>query len=113
DPLIHHLMMMRRVLTEAENFDIIHFHTDLVQFPIFATSPTPCLTTLHGRLDLPELGPFFNAHREIPLVSISASQRAIMPEANWLATVHHGLPETLLTEGSGGGGYLAFLGRIS
>jgi glycosyltransferase involved in cell wall biosynthesis len=113
EPLAYHLLMMRRVLAEAEEFDIIHFHTDLLQFAIFANAPTPCLTTLHGRLDLPELGRFFEVHRDIPLVSISASQRRTIPDANWLGTVHHGLPETLLGEGSGSGGYLAFLGRIS
>jgi glycosyltransferase involved in cell wall biosynthesis len=112
-PLAHHLLMMRRVLDEAAAFDVIHFHTDLVHFPIFSGHPTPSLTTLHGRLDLPELDPFFSEFRDIPLVSISASQRAFLPAANWLGTVHHGLPDTLLGEGAGEGGYLAFLGRIS
>jgi glycosyltransferase involved in cell wall biosynthesis len=113
EPLAYHLMMMRRVLAEAHEFDVIHFHTDLVQFPLFGGHETPSLTTLHGRLDMPELGLFFNDYREIPLVSISASQRATIPGANWGGTVHHGLPDTLLSEGSGEGGYLAFLGRIS
>jgi glycosyltransferase involved in cell wall biosynthesis len=113
EPMAYHLMMMRRVLAEAHEFDVIHFHTDLLQFPLFGGHATPSLTTLHGRLDLPELGLFFNEYREIPLVSISASQRATIATANWLGTVHHGLPETLLSEGPGDGGYLAFLGRIS
>lgn len=113
EPLAYHLMMMRRVLAEAGEFDVIHFHSDLVQFPIFGGHATPSLTTLHGRLNLPELQLFFKEYREIPLVSISASQRATMPHGNWLGTVHHGLPDTLLCEGPGDGGYLAFLGRIS
>jgi glycosyltransferase involved in cell wall biosynthesis len=113
EPLAYHLLMMRRVLNEAEAFDVIHFHTDLVQFPVFAGHATPSLTTLHGRVDLPELRLFFAEYRENPLVSISAAQQEILPQANWLGPVHHGLPETLLAEGPGDGGYLAFLGRIS
>jgi glycosyltransferase involved in cell wall biosynthesis len=113
EPLAYHLVMMRRILAEAGEFDVIHFHTDLVQFPLFGNHPTPSLTTLHGRLDLPELGLFFDNYREIPLVSISDSQRVFIPDANWGGTVHHGLPDTLLSEGTGAGGYLAFLGRIS
>ncbi len=113
EPIASHLLMMRRVLKEAASFDIIHFHTDLVQFPIFAHRPAACLTTLHGRLDRPELRRFFDAFDEMPLVAISAAQRASLPEASWIGTVHHGLPEAMLRPGGGDGGYLAFLGRVS
>ena len=113
EPAARLLVMMNRVLEEAESFDLIHFHTDLLQFPLFRNHPIPCLTTLHGRLDLPELKPFFAEFPEMPLVSISDAQRRPLPDANWMATVHHGLPETLLSAGTGSGGYLAFLGRFS
>jgi len=101
------------VLADAEEFDIIHFHTDLLQFAIFANAPTPCLTTLHGRLDLPDLAPLHHHFREQGLVSISDAQRNPLPDANWAATVYHGLPENLLTPNYEPKGYLAFLGRIT
>jgi glycosyltransferase involved in cell wall biosynthesis len=112
-PLAYHLVAMSRVLAAASGFDVIHFHTDLLQFALFREHPTPCLTTLHGRLDLPELQTFFAEFSEMPVVSISHAQRAPLPDANWLGTVHHGLPETLFQPGRGDGGYLAFIGRIS
>ena len=79
----------------------------------FADLGTPFLTTLHGRLDLPDLHPFYRAFSDLPLVSISNHQRKPMPPVNWVNTVHHGLPKTSLRKGDGSGGYLAFLGRIS
>jgi len=112
-PLAHHLVLMRRVLAEAAAFDVIHFHTDLVHFPIFAEHPTPGLTTLHGRLDFPELELFFSQYCEIPLVAISQAQRNFLPKANWFGTVHHGIPVPTLPEQHNRDGYLAFLGRIS
>jgi glycosyltransferase involved in cell wall biosynthesis len=112
-PLAYHLVALSRVLAEARRFDVIHFHTDLLQFALFRGHPTPCLTTLHGRLDLPELQAFFAEFPEMPLVSISTAQRAPLPAGNWLGTVHHGLPETLFRPGRGEGGYLAFIGRLS
>lgn len=113
DPLACHLILMSRVLAEAHRFELIHFHTDLLQFALFRGHSTPCVATLHGRLDLPDLGPFFAEFPEMPLVSISDAQRAPLAEANWLGTVHHGLPEALYPPGRGDGGYLAFLGRLS
>lgn len=107
------LVMLDEVRRRADAFDIIHFHVDLLQFPLFRELFPKCVTTLHGRLDLPDFHPVFRAFPEMPLVSISDDQRRPMPPVNWLSTIHHGLPEQLYRFGPGGGGYLAFLGRIS
>jgi glycosyltransferase involved in cell wall biosynthesis len=110
----HHLAMLEEVRSRAHEFDVIHFHVDLLQHAFFRDMAHKCVTTLHGRLDLPDSMPVFRTFPEMPLVSISDSQRAPMPpNANWLATVHHGLPPTVCPFGVGGGEYLAFLGRIS
>jgi len=109
----YHLMMLDRVQRCAKDFDVLHFHVDLLHYPIFRTLGTPFLTTLHGRLDLPDLHPFYRAFPDLPLVSISNHQRKPMPPVNWANTIYHGLPKDLLCTGLGAGGYLAFLGRIS
>ena len=84
--------MLERVRQRAHEFDVLHFHIEpLLHFPLFRGMGRKCVTTLHGRLDLPELRPFFREFGDLPLVSISQSQRAALPEANWVATVHHGL----------------------
>jgi glycosyltransferase involved in cell wall biosynthesis len=112
-PLFYHLISMNRVAGCAEKFDIIHFHAEFVQFPLFARCWNKTLTTLHGRLDLPDLPPLMREFSMMPLVSISNAQRAPMPWANWYGTVYHGLPSDLYPAGRGEGGYLAFIGRIS
>jgi glycosyltransferase involved in cell wall biosynthesis len=96
----------------AAAFDIIHFHTDYLHFPLFAEHWDKTLTTLHGRLDLPDLPPLLREFAMMPLASISNAQRSPVPWANWYATVYHGLPTSLYTLGRGDGGYLAFVGRI-
>lgn len=113
DPLAHHMVLLDRMVAQAHRFDIIHFHTDYLHFPIARLLTAPHVTTLHGRLDLPDLTPLFEHFREVPLISISDHQRAPLPMANWETTVYHGLPSDLYTFGTGDGGYLAFLGRIS
>lgn len=113
DPLAAHLLMFDRVAAWAERFDIIHFHTDYLHFPVFRGCPVPHLSTFHGRLDIPDLGPVFEAFRELPIVSISNDQRRPVRRANWLGTVYHGLPENLYRYSPRTEGYLAFLGRIS
>jgi len=113
DPLAHHVRMMGKVHKAAAEFDIIHYHIDYLHFPLSRLSPTPNVTTLHGRLDLPELGPLYRDFSEMPVVSISESQRGPIPWANWSGTVYHGLPENLYSFHEKPGGYLAFLGRIS
>ncbi|HEX5453788.1 MAG TPA: glycosyltransferase family 4 protein [Stellaceae bacterium] len=112
DPLVHHLAMLHRVRQRAHQFDILHFHTDYLHFPLFADRPDNTLTTLHGRLDLPDLPIMMREFAMMPLISISDAQRRPIPWANWCGTVLHGLPD-YLRPGDGGGRYLAFLGRIS
>jgi glycosyltransferase involved in cell wall biosynthesis len=107
------LVMLDEVRRRADQFDILHFHIDLFQFPIFRELFDKCVTTLHGRLDLPDIHPIYRAFPEMPLVSISDSQRRPMPPVNWLRTIHHGLPHDLYRFNPDGGDYLAFLGRIS
>ena len=113
DPLPYHLVMLNRVARSAEEFDIIHLHMDFLHFPLFAWLCGKTLTTVHGRLDLPDLPPLFQEFRVMPLVSISDAQRAPVPWASWQSTIHHGLPPDLYLTGRGDGGYLAFIGRIS
>jgi glycosyltransferase involved in cell wall biosynthesis len=111
--LPHHLLMLDTVRQMAREFDVLHFHLDLMQYPLAPYFGVPFLTTLHGRLDLPDLQPFYRRFDAVPLVSISDAQRAPMPPVRWLRTIHHGIPPHLLPPGAGDGGYLAFLGRIS
>lgn len=113
DSLVHHMLLLEHVFSRADEFDIIHFHVDYLHFPLSRRFATTHLTTLHGRLDLPDLVPLYREYREMPLVSISMSQREPLPWANWLATVHHGLPPDLYSFHGQPGDYLAFLGRIS
>jgi glycosyltransferase involved in cell wall biosynthesis len=107
------LAMLEDVARRAAEFDIIHLHCDYLGFAVLRRTRTPFLATLHGRLDLPELRLLYRAFPDVPVVSISDAQRQPLPEARYVATIHHGLPEGLLRPGPGRGGYLAFLGRIS
>jgi glycosyltransferase involved in cell wall biosynthesis len=114
DHTASHLAMLDNVLRRHEDFDIIHFHTDLLQFAVFKGLEHKCLTTLHGRLDVADILPVFRAFPKMPLVSISQDQRRpLPPHLNWLATVHHGLPDAVCPFREGEKRYLAFLGRIS
>jgi glycosyltransferase involved in cell wall biosynthesis len=109
-----HLAMLHRVRRLAHTFDVIHFHIDLIQYPIFEAHAAKCLTTLHGRLDLKDVPEVYELWPQYRLVSISDNQRKPLPLANWAATVYHGLPKNLLKfSREARGGYLAFLGRIS
>jgi glycosyltransferase involved in cell wall biosynthesis len=108
------LAMLREVRRRTGDFDIVHFHVDLLPQALFHDLAHKCLVTLHGRLDIPDALPLYNAYPEMPLVSISSAQRRPMPpESNWLATIPHGLPPSVCPFSPDGGGYLAFLGRIS
>jgi glycosyltransferase involved in cell wall biosynthesis len=110
----YHLMMLDEVNRRLDDFDVLHFHIDHLHYPLMRTFGDRMLTTLHGRLDLPDLAPFYSAFPEMPLVSISDAQRRPMPPVNWISTVHHGLPKDLLPFNERAeSGYLAFLGRIS
>jgi len=107
------VLMLEQVFgVEAAQFDIIHSHLDFLSFPMTRRCPTPVLTTMHGRLDLPEIVPLFQEFAEMPVVSISNAQRTPLPHANWMGTVYHGLPD-LYSFHPESGSYLAFLGRIS
>jgi glycosyltransferase involved in cell wall biosynthesis len=108
-----HLAMLESVRRRAHEFDFLHFHLDYYPFSLFSRQSTPFLTTLHGRLDLPELHPVFNACTAAPVVSISNSQRRPLPQARWVRTIYHGLPENLITPKPVRPSYLAFLGRIA
>ena len=112
-PLIYELAMLHRARREIDDFDVVHLHLDYLPFPFFADHSHKTVTTLHGRLDLPDLPFIFRQFPSMPLVSISDAQRAPMPWANWQATVGHGLPLDLYGYGEGKGNYLAFLGRIA
>jgi glycosyltransferase involved in cell wall biosynthesis len=110
----YHLMMLDEVYRRLDDFDVLHFHIDHLHYPLMRAFGDRMLTTLHGRLDLPDLAPFYSAFPEMPLVSISDAQRKPMPPVNWISTVHHGLPRDLLPLNERlEPGYLAFLGRIS
>jgi glycosyltransferase involved in cell wall biosynthesis len=113
DPFVHHILMLEKVFKEADRFDIIHFHIDYIHFPLVRRMKTPTITTLHGRLDIPDIYPLYREFSDIPLVSISNDQRRPLPFANWQGTVYHGLPRELFTPVYRKGEYLAFLGRIS
>ena len=113
DQLAHHVLMLEQVARAADDFDVIHFHIDYLHFPQSRRRRWPHLTTLHGRLDLPDLVPLYREFPEMPVVSISDSQRGPLPWVHWRGTVYHGLPEDLYTFRPEPGRYLAFLGRIS
>jgi len=113
DPLARHMLLLEQVMEEARDFDLFHFHLDYLPFSLIRRFRIPAVSTLHGRLDCPDLVPLYRFFADMHLISISDAQRSPMPWAGWAATVYHGLPESLYRMGDGDGGYLAFLGRIS
>ncbi|HET9904396.1 MAG TPA: glycosyltransferase family 4 protein [Xanthobacteraceae bacterium] len=115
DHIPHHVLMLDAVRERADDFDVLHFHIDLLHFPLIRDFADRTVTTLHGRLDLPDLKPFYSAFSDIPLVSISRHQRLPLPRhVNWVGNVYHALPRDLLPfKRKPAGDYLAFLGRIS
>ena len=114
DPIPYYMLMLDKVRSHAAEFDVLHFHIDHFHFPVFRRQPIPTLTTLHGRQDLRDSLPFYAGFSDMPLVSISDAQRTPLPHANFIGTVHHGLPRDLHEASyQPQGGYLAFIGRIS
>lgn len=114
DHLASHLVMLRNVLRRADDFDVIHFHVDLLQHALFESIASRTITTMHGRLDIPDFMPVYSAFQQMPLVSISLDQRKPMPSGtNWIANIPHGLPASVCPFNATGGDYLVFLGRIS
>ena len=113
DPTADHVALAERVLRESAEFDVVHSHIDYVGYPLWRRMRTPHITTLHGRLNIPNLARLYREFIDEPVISISNRQRAPLPWANWQATIYHGLPEHLYQYQPGTGKYLAFLGRIS
>jgi glycosyltransferase involved in cell wall biosynthesis len=113
DRLAHHVGMLEEVFSQSDAFDIIHFHIDYLHFPLSRRERIANVTTLHGRLDIPDLQPLYQKFPEMPVISISDTQRDPLPNVNWQATVYHGLPQNQYTFRDQPGDYLAFLGRIS
>lgn len=112
-PLVHHYLQLEAVIARIDDFDIVHYHTDYLHFPLSRRTKVPQLTTLHGRLDLRDLRPLFAAFDDMPVVSISNAQRSPLSEAQYCGTVHHGLPVDLYPFNPNAGSYFAFIGRIS
>jgi glycosyltransferase involved in cell wall biosynthesis len=108
-----HMVMLENVRQRCDEFDLLHFHLDYYPFSLFSRQRTPFITTLHGRLDLPEHQPVFKTFGRTPIVSISNSQRRPVLQANWIRTIYHGVPEELLTPRPTKPVYLAALGRIA
>ncbi len=113
DQLAHHLVLMERVLSMKDEFDVIHFHTDYMHYPLSSRERYVHVTTLHGRLDIPDLVPLYEVFKDIPVISISNGQREPLPWLNWQGTVYHGMPIESYTFHRTAGNYLAFLGRTS
>jgi glycosyltransferase involved in cell wall biosynthesis len=113
DYLAYHIRQLELVACHAESFDVIHFHTGFLHMPLARRLATPSVTTLHGRLDLPEVQMLMESLPDVPVVSISDSQRLPIAMANWIGTVYHGLPPHLLPFQPAPDDYLAFIGRIS
>jgi glycosyltransferase involved in cell wall biosynthesis len=114
DPVPYYMMMLEQLRRRAAEFDVIHFHIEFLHFPLCRAEHWRCLTTLHGRLDFEDTRLFYNQFDDLPLVSISDNQREPLPAANWVGTVHHGLPRDLYPcNVNPRGTYLAFLGRLA
>ena len=113
DRMAHHIVMLEEVFQRVRDFDIVHFHIDYLHFPLSRRQPIAQVTTLHGRLDIPDLVPLYRCFAEMPVVSISNAQREPLPSANWQGTVYHGLPADRYRFNPETGEYFAFLGRIS
>lgn len=113
DPVPEHFVMLENLFRRIDDFDIVHFHLDCLHYPLSRRYGEAHVTTLHGRLDLPELVPLYREYAEMPVVSISESQRKPLPWLNWQATILHGLPLDLYRPVGTQENYLVFLGRVS
>jgi glycosyltransferase involved in cell wall biosynthesis len=113
DPSAAFSLLLEAIAKRAAEFDVIHSHVDWLPLPLLSRSNVPFLTTVHGRLDLPGLPDVVREFSEAGFISISDNQRRQLPEAKWIATIHHGLPSGLLRPSYEQGSYLAFLGRLT
>jgi len=105
--------MVELIYRQKDEFDILHFHIDYFPLQLFSRQDTPYLTTIHGRLDVPEFVETYGTFAQCPFVSISDSQRRPIPQLNWVKTVYHGMPADILSPQPVKQEYAAFLGRIS
>jgi glycosyltransferase involved in cell wall biosynthesis len=113
DPVADHVLMAEKIFQDSKDFDFVHSHIDYLPFPLWREMMTPCATTLHGRLDLPNLYNLYREFDDMPVISISNSQRLPLSWARWISTVYHGIPKDLYPFQEKPGKYLAFIGRIS
>lgn len=113
DPLARHFVEMKMVQDHVDDFDVIHYHIDYLHYPFSSWGRTPNVTTLHGRLDLPDLEELYRVFDDIPVISISDAQRKPQPHINWVSTVYHGFPDNLYEYYPEKGDYLVFIGRLS
>ncbi|MGH9764676.1 MAG: glycosyltransferase family 4 protein, partial [Blastocatellia bacterium] len=113
DQFAHHVLLLEQVRKRSGEFDIVHFHVDYLHFPVSRQNKITHLTTLHGRLDIPDLVGIYEEFSEMPVVSISKKQREPLDWINWVGNVYHGLPENQYSLHPNEGRYLAFIGRIS
>lgn len=113
EPIARHVLMIEQLIKQADRFDIIHSHIEYLPLLAFRNLTVPTVTTIHSRLDLPEIQELYRAFSDAPLISISDAQRKPLPEANWQGTVYHGLPEGVFVPRINRGEYLVFLGRFS
>src|SRR5690242_6064446 len=113
DPYIYHTLLLEQVFQRQEAFDLVHFHIDYIHYPLSRRLQINHLTTLHGRQDIPDLVPLYREFGEMPLTSVSNTQRKPLSWANWVANVYHGLPRDLFTPQANPGIYLVVVGRIS
>ena len=112
--LAAHLVQLSEVRRRLAQFEVVHFHIDLLHFPLFEDVAAQTVTTLHGRQDLKDLPEAYSCWPAYPLVSISDNQRKPLALGNWIETVHHGIPAGLYAPPAHPkGDYLAFIGRIS
>lgn len=113
DPLAMHILQLQEVIERAHEFDIVHFHTDYLHYPVSRLLNLNTVTTLHNRLDIPELKHIYSKFLDMPVISVSNAQRYPLPMTKWVDTIHHGLPKNLYRQGNGEGDYVLFIGRIS
>jgi glycosyltransferase involved in cell wall biosynthesis len=113
DPVAMHILQLQEVIERAHKFDIIHFHTDYLHFPVSRLLHLNTITTLHNRLDIPELKHVYSKFLDAPVISVSNVQRRPLPMARWAGTIYHGLPGNLYCKGNGEGDYVLFIGHIS
>jgi glycosyltransferase involved in cell wall biosynthesis len=113
DSLAHHIVLLQTIQEHIKEFDVIHYHIDYLHYPLSRLNQTPNITTLHGRLNIHDLQNVYRVFSDMPVVSISKSQRSPLPHINWVGNVYHGLPKNYYEPYYGNGKYLAFLGRVS